>query len=537
MTDTTQIEGILADTGQAFTQGDALRAWQTLSPLLEQIAQAPQELSAPHVYQAASLAAQLAITLGDAEKAAPWAELAVDLSQRQPWAVHLLAVVRREQGRAFEALELWREVVAGPERILGAYQGLATLLTRCGDEAEACTVWEQALALWPQQAELWQSYGLALCAGSRWSEAEQAFRTACQWRPHWDEPLSNLGWVLRRQGRFREALVVQQQAVAANPQSSSAWWNVATSLLSLGEYRDGFTAFEWRLKRGRSLLQQRALPQWMGTDSLNGKRLLVAHEQGLGDAIQMLRFAQPLAARGAEVLWECPASIETLVANTPGVTRAVSLGAVLMPSEGDVQCPAMSLPFLLGAFHREDLCAEPYLKAPAGEAPPLNSAEGRKRVGLVWRGNPSHEGDAARSIPFVLLEPLLAAALPIQWVCLQHHTNRPDLSEAALTRCFEDDLGIWPQDFGDTARVITALDLVISVDTAVLHLAAAMGRPTWGLLPLASDWRWLVEEELSPWYPSLRLFRQTETAAQACDASRAWLPVLDRVRAALAAWV
>lgn len=528
MLNSTVIEGILTDVAEAVTAGKLQRGWLLLSPLLQAAVAQTNELTREQQYHVTAQAAELAIALKKPGVALDCARQAESLTMQKGWPTHLQALALRDLGRLDEAVTLWERVLAGESYVQAAYQGLGSLLLRQERYLRARQVLEEAVRLWPRSADLWLSYGLVQARLDDLEGADAALRTAMRLGPAgWEAPLLNLAWVLRRRGGFAEALQLHRQAVEVAPESAEAHWNLATSLLSHGLYREGFAAFEWRFRRGRALLQQRDIPLWDGQAELSGKRILVVREQGVGDALQMLRFAAVLAARGAEVIWEAHAGLESLCASVTGVHAVV--GPDMAPPEVEYQVPVMSLPCCLRVTDAVDIPLAPYLTAPAGDPVPLTARTGRKKIGLVWRGNPSHEGDAARSIALPRLgEMLRRSSGMVDWVCLQ----RPDNREAfppELAACFRDDLGPWLSDFSRTARALMALDLVISVDTAVLHLAGALGRPVWGLLPLASDWRWLIGRDDSPWYSTLRLFRQTEPA----PAGDPWGPALQQVMTAL----
>jgi hypothetical protein len=290
-------------------------------------------------------------------------------------------------------------------------------------------------------------------------------------------------------------------------------------LISLfqGAFEEGWQEYEWRWKQpgaeGKTLLR----PAWDGS-AIAGKTILLHSEQGAGDTIQFVRYACLLRQHGAKVLLHCQESLRTLLDGMPELAQVFS-GPVPAP-EFDVHAPLMSLPRLFGTRVDSIPKAEtPYLlPLPDSMAPQDRASCPNFRVGLVWRGNPSHRNDRNRSLPLELLENLVAID-GAQFFSLQVGPTSAEqqwLSSKAIL-----DLSPGLSDYAATARCLVDLDLLISVDTSVAHLAGALGRPVWTLLPTCNDWRWLQDREDSPWYPSMRLFRQSEL--------RNWRPVADRV--------
>jgi hypothetical protein len=277
----------------------------------------------------------------------------------------------------------------------------------------------------------------------------------------------------------------------------------------------GWESYEWRLRSGAlDGLHEREAPLWTG-EALAGRRLLVWAEQGLGDTLQFVRYAALLAGQGVDVVVEVQPELERLVRQSLPQVEVVARGQRL--PQFDVHAPLMSLPHLLHT-RLDTIPAEvPYLFAEEA-ADRLGARDGRLRVGLVWAGNPQHKNDRRRSLNPNVLAPL-SSLRDIQWFSLQPGTTTPPPLDLV-------DLTADLTDFADTAALLMQLDLVVTVDTSVAHLAGALGRPVWILLPYAADWRWLVERSDSPWYPSARLYRQS--------APGDWPSVVERLRADLA---
>jgi len=327
---------------------------------------------------------------------------------------------------------------------------------------------------------------------------------------------------LRLQGRLREAREQYKQALALQPGNVDALWNLSLLDLLEGDYDAGWPGYEVRNRRPTPGLRTFVEPQWKG-EPLNGSRILLHAEQGLGDTLQFLRYVPMVAEAGGQVLLDVPETIRRLAAEIPGVFAVTATGDTIPPF--DWQCPLVSLPLAFGTTVGSIAANVPYLRVPEDA---LRSTEKLvwprlgMRVGLVWGATTRHFEDSDRSIPFGELEPVLSIK-GVHFFSLQVGPQAGQLEEmqAPVTDLRENIL-----DFADTAALVTHLDLVITVDTSVGHVSGALGKPTWILLPFASDWRWLTHREDSPWYPTVRLFRQARP--------RDWRSAIDRVRGELA---
>jgi hypothetical protein len=340
------------------------------------------------------------------------------------------------------------------------------------------------------------------------------------------EPLINLGVLLQYSGRLQEAEAIFQQVLQIDPAYIDALESLGYLHLLMGDFERGWVGYENRWK-GTQNRQDHCFsqPRWDG-QAFPHQTLLVYAEQGLGDNVQMFRYLPKLAAMGGRVILECPPGLFRLFQeNTP---RGVSiLKPDETPTDFDRHCPDMSLPLLFQTRLETIPNDIPYLHPPAEavQACPVlpAAANGTRMVGLVWAGNPMHKNDHNRSMDFDRLGPLFD--IPgITWVILQQERRPTGFADTVRQRGWLDPMGA-VRDFADTAAIIDALDLVIGVDTAVMHLAGAMGKPAWLLLPMVPDWRWLMQGQDSPWYPSLRLFRQ--------KTHNGWADVIQRVADAL----
>jgi hypothetical protein len=328
----------------------------------------------------------------------------------------------------------------------------------------------------------------------------------------------NLGNVLLEQGRPLAAHLLFERALALAPDFPSAHWNDGLALLVTGDLANGFRQWRWNVPASKRF----AAREWRG-EPLGGATILIFAEQGFGDVIQFVRYLPLVTARGGRVVLEAPAELHRLLAGLDGVDRVIALGDPL--PDFAWQCPLLNLPIAFGTELATIPASVPYLRADPGAV-----ADWRRRlarpgltVGLVWAGRPEHKRDRHRSLPLAQLVPL-ASVEGVSYVALQ---KGPALAEAErlADRLPIEILSPLLEDFAATAAAIMALDLVISVDTSVAHLAGALGKPVWLLLPCAPDWRWLEARSDSPWYPTARLFRQTS--------SRRWESVVAEVAQAL----
>ena len=361
---------------------------------------------------------------------------------------------------------------------------------------------ERAASLAPDSADALLNLGIALEQADRLDEAVAALEGSLRLRPSDPRALNNLGMVWKQLGRPREALRLMSEAVRLAPAFAEARFNRAMLLLLAGDFEQGWSEYEWRPKRsltgGRGLREhlQSGLP-------LEGQRVLLHAEQGLGDLIQFVRYAAWLDARGAKVIVDCPAAAHDLIRTVPGVSGVTPTGTL---PEFDLNAHLLSLPGLIHPHGAALAANAPYLRADPDRVEHWKKrldGDGRLCVGLVWAGNPAHMNDRRRSIALAELRPILT------------HPNAAVYSlqmgpGAAGFRAQGGDPG---RDWGvpslsETAAMIMCLDLVISVDTMPAHLAGALGRPVWTLLGFAPDWRWGLACEATPWYPSMRLFRQ-----------------------------
>ncbi len=430
------------------------------------------------------------------------------------------------------------------------------VLHKLGRNEEAIARLDLSDRLFPNHAPTLQARAWILYTLKRFEESATEGRRAHQFDPDNADTCNNLGLSLRRLGKDEEALAWFEKAIELRPRLADAFdnklttlyhlhrfdevfalfdqmkslglsntvteWNVALAQLLTGNFEAGWLGHQTRLKLHSAKYAQLARPMWLGGEDIEGKTILVAADEGLGDTIHFVRYVPMLAERGARVLLAVQDPLRGLMSTLSGVSRCVPMSAAGTLPAFDLHCPISSLP-LAFKTRLETIPSAQYLPSPPDSS--IQAWENRLgprtrlRVGLVWSGDPGHVNDHTRSIPLRTLCRILD--VDATFVSLQ---KAPRPSDAAVLRERNDiiDLTADLTDFTETAALISCLDIVITVDTSVAHLAGALGRPTWILLPWTPDYRWLLGREDSPWYPSVRLFRQTE--------SREFESVLDRVR-------
>jgi tetratricopeptide (TPR) repeat protein len=389
---------------------------------------------------------------------------------------------------------------------------------------EALASYDAALAIAPEHVGALVNRGNTLLRINRPVEAIASYDAALAAMPGHPQILTNRGHALRRLDRPADALVDIEAALAARPEFAEAHFEAAMAHLALGNFDAGWKAYEWRWKTGAFARQRRAFqaPPWLGDEPVSGKTILLHAEQGFGDTLQFIRYAPLLAGQGARVICEVQRELLPLLSQLPDVT--VMASGERLPAF-DLHCPLLSLPLAFATQPGTIPAAIPYLTAPAERVAAWRNRlpPGRPRAGFVWSGSPSHNNDRNRSIALAQLAGLFEDPA-VRCVSLQSEMRAADLKTlAGLPDLIE--LGSGFRDFADTAAVISLLDVVVSVDTAVAHLAGALGKPVLILLPYAADFRWMRGRDDTPWYPTAKLFRQ--------PALDDWDSVIARVRETL----
>jgi len=425
------------------------------------------------------------------------------------------AAILNQHGNVLVSLDRLQEALAEFQEVLARVPNHAEArLTRgivhamLGDPEAALTDFDAALTLAPGHPGVHYNRGVALLALGRYGAAVEANDRAVALAPQYAAAWLNRGKALMQLNRCDEAVASYARALAIRKDYADAHFNIALALLTQGDYRAGFAEYEWRWRRtGMAPQKPRGRPLWLGEYLPVRKTVLVHAEQGLGDTIQFARYVPLVAAAGAKVILEVQPELKPLLARLDGAAAVFARGEETPAF--DVHCPLGSLPLALKTELSTVPSAIPYLAAPDEKLAQWSERLAglrRPRVALAWSGNPSHDNDRNRSIPFAKLTPLFAAAA--SFIAVQRDV-RDDETAALAAEPRLTPLGAALDDFGDTAAVLALCDLVIAVDTAAAHLAGALGRPLWVLVPFAPDWRWTREGETTPWYPAARLFRQS----------------------------
>ena len=468
-----------------------------------------------------------------------------DILQKNPdhaEALHYLGVIAAQNKDPQKALALIKKALAIKPDYVEAYYNCGNVLKDLRKYEAAVANYQQAIALHSTYAEAYANCGVALKAIHKYEEALACYDKAILINPSYLEAHYNRGNVLKELQRFEASIASYDKVIALKPDFATAYvnrgnalkelaqfdaalrsydkalalhpghaegcWNKSLTLLLTGNFDEAWPLYEWRWKSANfsSSVRPFTQPLWRGKESIEGKTVLVHSEQGFGDTVQFCRYVKLLSDLGARVILEVYQPLANLLQHLDGLADLVVRGAELPPF--DYHCPLLSLPL---AF-RTDLNSIP--RTPGYiQANPVKLTKWRQildstgpLVGLVWSGNPAHTNDHNRSIPLEKCLQMLSSG--IQYVSLQkdvRDTDRKVLDSNPQIMHFENQL----QDFSDTAALCELMDVVISVDSSVAHLSGALGTRTWILLPFVPDWRWMLDRTDSPWYPSVKLYRQS----------------------------
>jgi len=477
-----------------------------------------------------------------------------------------LGILLSAKGRLEEAITHFQKAIRINPNCADIYNNLGLALKDKGNVDEAIINFKKAFILNPALAVAYFNLGVALQDKRQLDEAINFYKKALQINPDLDGAYNNIGDILAGKGHFDEAITYFQKAIALNPNLTGAYYNLgnifkdkgqpeeaisfyqkalqidpnyaeahfnmAFALLLSGSFIQGWKEYEWRWKSKehyeQNLLQHLSQPLWDGSD-ISGKTILIHTEQGYGDAIQFIRYAPLLARQVVKVLILCPKELISLFQNVEGIHQVIG-GGEYLPSF-DIHCPLLSLPLKFNTTLDTIPAEIPYIKVDTALLQKwkdkVKDDTSKFRVGLSWAGRPTHKDNSNRSFPLETFAPL-AQSNGVIFYSLQkgkgsEQANNPPVGMRLI------DYTNKIQDFSDTAALIENLDLVISVDTAVAHLAGAMGKPVWTLLPFAPDWRWMLNREDSPWYPTMRLFRQPSPGD--------WKSVINNVRKELEVFI
>jgi tetratricopeptide (TPR) repeat protein len=515
--------------------------------------------SAPDNFDALNLLGTVKAQQGRIGEARRLFNSAVKANPRVPQGWSNLGQALHALKRAQEALECLDKARAlAPDDVNILYQH-ANVLLSLDQPHDALAEFQLVVARIPQHVEARINSGLAQSALGFPESALAEFDSALALAPNHPMAHYNRGVALIKLGRYADAVAANDSALAAAPEHANAWlnrgkalaqlnqldaavasygkatalrkdhadahFNEALALLTLGEYRRGFEEYEWRWRRtGMPAQHSPRRSLWLGEYPLARKTVLLHAEQGLGDTIQFARYVPLIAATGAKVVLEVQAELKSLMTRLDGVAAVIARDEA--PPVFDVHCPLGSLPLAFKTKLGTVPAQIPYLSADDAHLAKWAARIGelpRPRIAIAWSGNASHDNDRNRSIAFERFTPIFS--MPVSFVSVQRDVRSEDAAVLA-GESRVNHVGGELEDFSDTAAVLALSDLVIAVDTATVHLAGAMGRPVWVLVPFAPDWRWTRDGQTTPWYPTARLFRQTSLDD--------WAGVIGRVHAELA---
>lgn len=475
----------------------------------------------PEYFDALYLAGIIAAQTQRAQEAAALLSRAVGVNPHHADAHNNRGVVLRALGQHEAALASYERAIALEPQIAEPCNNRGNVLCDLRRYAEALRSFAWAIALEPHYAEAHSNRGIVHAALSERAAALESHEQAIAYKPDYASAYSNCGVARAEIGCRAAAIECYERAIALNPQDASVHVNLALSWLQVGDFARGWQEHEWRWQdeQHRSDRRDYAQPRWLGVEPLQGKTILLYCEQGAGDTLQFCRYVKHVAALGARVVLEVQPELLPLLAGVEGAALVLPRGAPLPAF--DCHCALLSLPLAFRTELNDIPGGVPYLYSDAARVALWQGKLGQKtrpRIGLAWSGNPLHKNDRNRSIALSELLPLISERF--EWVSLQQEVRAADAAVLAAhseVRHFGGQL----KDYADTAALVELMDVVVTVDTSVAHLAGAMGKTVWILLPFNSDWRWLLGRADSVWYPAARLYRQ--------PAFGDWASVIQRV--------
>lgn len=465
----------------------------------------------PHLYMAQENLARAYCALGSVRRERGQKDSAVDFYRKalrlkpdETGIYYALGLLYLETGRLDEASTCYQEILRRDPVHADALNAMGSVLQKKGDIDGAAGYYQKALRVNPHIPEALNNLGTMMRDKGMFDEAEKYYRQALCENPSFPAALNNLGTVARDKGLLDEAEKCYRQAIELDPDFAEAHWNMAFAFLLGGKYRPGWREYEWRWKLQEHYLHDLSQPLWDGSD-IRGRTILIHAEQGIGDSIQFIRYAPMVAEKGARVIVACRKELVRLFQTVKNIEQVVAYGSRF--PHYDLHCPLLHLPLIFDTTPETIPSSPPYLSPD-----PLAVSAWRERIvkektqfsiGLVWAGSPSHINDRNRSCPRELLLQLTRLE-GFSFYSLQKGAAGSHAPGGVNLLDYSDAL----HDFSDTAAFVENLDLVISVDTAAAHLAGALGKAVWTMLPYAPDWRWMLNREDTPWYPTMRLFRQ-----------------------------
>jgi Flp pilus assembly protein TadD len=435
-------------------------------------------------------------------------EAAIESVPQSPECHLWLGKARSRMGQIESAIQALRMATVLAPEYLEAYTNLGALLLQNEAIDDAVSAFQTCVSLAPQNSAVYLNLGIAYKARGDLDSALSMLQRARDLAPAWAETHYQLGKGLSAVGGLEAAIMTYREAIARQPNRWDIHLSLAVLLLKHGYFREGWQEYEWRFQSGARSLQGpiRSYPTWQG-GRFDGRTLLIWGEQGYGDRIQFVRFVSAAKRLGGNVILECDPKLVRLFTTCSGIDKVMRTGENTV--KADLQLPLLSLPRVLGTTLEDLPLTIPYLFPPSDDPPELNAIlvpyKDQFKIGVVWTGNPKHAMNTSRSCTpahFILLHQVPGV-----------HLFSLQVSDVEAASSHLETSGITPlssllDDFASTAAVVRQMDLIITVDTALAHLAGALGKPVWTLLPHRAEWRWMTERLDSPWYPTMHLFRQ-----------------------------
>lgn len=448
----------------------------------------------------------------------------LQVSPNYTLALNNLGLALYEKGEQDDALRTFQKVIDLDPDFASAYFNLGLVFMKKQDFERAIGSFQAAIKKDSNFEDAYYNAGIAFAQVGRTDDAIDFYRQTLQLNPYRPDVYNNLAMAYEDIGDVQGAITYFKKALELNPGDAEIHWNLSLALLLSGNFQEGWKEYQWRFRVNDFRMKRFKQPQWDGSD-ISEKTILLHSEQGFGDTIQFIRYASLVAERGARVIVQSPIELASLLRVVEGISSVVALGEEL--PEFDIHCPLLSLPLIFQTTPDTIPAKTPYiipdpLLVHKWENT-MPTEEAQIRIGLVWAGGPKHKNDRKRSLYLKDFAPLAEFA-DIKFYSMQKGKAAIEtrkLPEVIRLIDYTDEI----RDFSDTAALMKNLDLIISVDTAVAHLAGAIGRPVWTLLPFTPDWRWMLDREDSPWYPTMRLLRQPSPGD--------WESVIQQIKMAL----
>lgn len=463
-----------------------------------------------------------------AEAAARYQQV-LELAPAHPESHNNLGAALTDLGRVDEAIACYLRALHLQPEYAEAHFNLGNAFRGLSHHTAALCCYQHAIELQPDRPNFYNNLGLALGKLGRLDEAEASYRNALQLAPDDPQSWTSLGLVLAELGRTDDAVACHTEAIGLRPDYAEAHRNRSLVLLLQGDYQQGWDDYAWRWRCADFSYMQFSQPNWDGLPAPEGTILLYS-EQGYGDTFQFVRYAPQVKERVGRVILATRRELIPLLGRCEGIDELVPLDSELPPF--DVHCPLMSLPHVFGTTVETVPAEAPYLRA---DPQRIEMWRGRLeawpgfRIGVCWQGSTGNQYYRQHGIPLECFAPLTGVE-NVHWISLQHRVGAEQLVDSPLPLVdLSASLDVDGGAFEDTAAVICLLDLVISFDTSVAHLAGALGKPVWIALPAVPEWRWLLNRDDSPWYPTARLFRQAEVGN--------WETPIAHIREALERWL